>query len=135
MRMSDSQTSFHGKRNSQKTQFIAREKMSPRLRGIRNWPKVFFRLPGLFALATLSLVLSSCSFLTGSEEVMRFDELPAHIQKMARAEMGTNPIVQVERESRFGRNIYAINYTVDDVEWELEYSADGKLLDKSLELD
>lgn len=133
MKVQNSRLSFHGRNTKEKTQRTRQEGLSLRLNNY--WNKACFGLPKFCAIASMSLLFSSCSFLTQKEEIMQFDELPAKIQQLARAEIGNNAIVQVERESRFGKSLYAINYTVEDIEWELEYSIDGKMLDKSVELD
>ena len=93
------------------------------------------RLLAIFLITPFWLLLPACAFILGDEEKMDFESLPANIQQLASVEIGSNQIVEVERERRYGKTIYAINYLVGEDEWEIEYLETGVLIDKALELD
>jgi len=74
------------------------------------------------------LLLGGCGMLCSIDEEISVDQLPDHIRRLAEAQVGSNKIVEVERESKDGRIIYAIKYEMEGIEWELEYSESGELL-------
>ena len=61
------------------------------------------------------------------------NELPPAVKPLAVAETEGCRIVEVEREIKFGKLIYAVQYDKDGTLMEIEYDENGKLLFKGLE--
>ena len=88
------------------------------------------------ALSALILLLfSGCSLFGGSEDdlVISMEELPAAVKPLAEKETEGCKIIEVEKEIKDGKTIYAITYDQDGIEMEIEYTPSGELISKGRE--
>lgn len=81
------------------------------------------------------LVANGCAMFGQheSDEVISMRELPAAVRPLAEKEVAGCRIIEVERENKNGRVVYAITYDQGGVEMEIEYAEDGTLLSKGRE--
>jgi uncharacterized membrane protein YkoI len=83
-----------------------------------------------------SLALTNGCVHFGAAEaakVITMDDLPAAVRPLAEKEVKGSKIIEVEREIKDGKVIYAITYEQAGTKMEVEYSADGNLLSKGKE--
>ena len=87
----------------------------------------------LLVVTTVTLV-SGCSFLGQKKsEVISMNELPAAVKPLADKETAGCKIIEVEKEMKNGKVIYAITYDQAGIEMEVEYAPDGTLISKGKE--
>ncbi len=68
-----------------------------------------------------------------ADEVITMDELPSAVKPLAEQETVGCKIVEVEREVKKGKVIYAVTYDQDGTLMEVEYGEDGTLISKGKE--
>jgi hypothetical protein len=61
---------------------------------------------------------------------VKFEELPAAVQKTVKREVKNGKITDVERDDENGRPIYEIEFDLEGKSWELDVAADGTLLQR-----
>ena len=88
----------------------------------------------LIVISILILSLQSCSIFSNSEQTISLQQLPEKIRTLAEQTIGTCQIVEVEKETQWGRTLYSVNYLIDGVEWELELSESGEIISHEQEL-
>lgn len=89
-----------------------------------------------FAWTAATLLLTNGCALVGHHEtdkVISMQELPAAVRPLAEKEVVGCRIIEVEKENKNGKVIYAIAYHRAGVEKEIEYVEDGALLYKGKE--
>ncbi len=86
-----------------------------------------------------SMMLSSGCAVFGAKEaeetdvVISMNDLPPAVKPLAEKEVAGCRIIEVEKENKDGKVIYAITYDQAGVEMEIEYAEDGTLLSKGKE--
>ena len=85
-------------------------------------------------VVTTVILISGCS-LPGQKksEVISMNELPAAVKPLADKETAGCKIIEVEKEMKNGKVIYAITYDQAGIEMEVEYAPDGTLISKGKE--
>lgn len=100
-------------------------------------PCVFREPRGLLIAWTAALLLltNGCAMLGQHEtdQVISMQELPAAVRPLAEKEVAGFRIIEVEKENKNGKVIYAITYDQAGVEMEIEYAEDGTLISKERE--
>lgn len=85
-------------------------------------------------LATM-LLTQGCAIcrMCQPDQVITMNDLPAAVKTLAEKETAGCRIIEVEKEQKAGRTIYAITYDQAGTKMELEYAEDGKLISKGKE--
>jgi uncharacterized membrane protein YkoI len=80
-------------------------------------------------------LISGCAMFQKKENSknISMDQLPPVIKAAAEKETAGCKIIEVEKELKDGKVIYAVTYDEKGTEMEIEYSEDGKLLSKGPE--
>jgi len=90
----------------------------------------------------LVVVIGSLTFSAGcalfgpkneSDQVILMQDLPAAVKPLAEKETSGCKIIEVEKEIKHGKVIYAIMYDQAGTEMEVEYADDGTLISKGKE--
>ena len=88
----------------------------------------------LEAGATLLLLCNGCVLRHHqTEEAISMQDLPAAVLPLAEQETKGCRIIEVEKEYKNGKEIFAITYDQAGTEMEIEYAKDGTLLFKGKE--
>lgn len=90
----------------------------------------FFSAVGIFLVCWTLLLISGCS---SHELKISMDQLPEQIRTAAKKEIAGDEVIEVEKELKHGKVIYAVKYNHNGTEMEIEYSETGLLLFKGLE--
>jgi hypothetical protein len=61
---------------------------------------------------------------------VKFEDLPAAVQKTVKREVRNGKITDVERDDENGKPIYEIEFDLDGKSWELDVASDGTLLER-----
>ena len=85
-------------------------------------------------IGAVALVSGCAMFEKGDNaEKISMDQLPPLVKPAAEKETAGCKIIEVEKELKDGKVIYAVTYDEKGKEMEIEYSEDGKLLFKGPE--
>ena len=98
--------------------------------------KVVRQSVGIVTVVVVSLALTTGCALFGSkavDKVISMNELPSAVRPLAEKEIGDCRIIEVEKEMKDGKVIYAITYDQTGTKMEIEYSENGALLSKGKE--
>lgn len=88
----------------------------------------------IVALGAVALVTGCAMFeKKDNAEVISMEQLPSVVKTAAEKETAGCKIIEVEKEFKDGKVIYAVTYDEKDKEMEIEYSEDGTLLFKGPE--
>ena len=93
-------------------------------------------LTPLIACASAFIILTSGCAHVGehdSDVVITMQDLPAAVRPLAEKEVVGCRIIEVEKENKNGKVIYAVTYDQAGVEMEIEYAEDGTLISKGRE--
>ena len=88
------------------------------------------------ALIGVGLVFGAGCACCGSkqaDQVISMNDLPAAVKPLAEKETAGCKIIEVEKEIKDSKVIYAITYDQAGTKMEIEYTADGKLISKGKE--
>lgn len=85
-------------------------------------------------LASMALT-SGCAMcgMCQPDQVITMNDLPAAVKPLAEKETAGCRILEVEKEQKAGKTVYAITYDQAGTKMELEYAEDGKLISKGKE--
>ena len=88
----------------------------------------------VIAIGVIAFV-SGCAMFQkeDSGQQISMDQLPAAVKAAAEKEIAGAKIIEVEKELKDGKPIYAVTYDENGKEMEVEYSEDGTLLSKGPE--
>ena len=85
-------------------------------------------------MGTISLIAGCAVFEKGDNaEKISMDQLPLVVKAAAEKETAGCKIIEVEKELKDGKVVYAVTYDEKGKEMEIEYSEDGTLLFKGPE--
>lgn len=68
-----------------------------------------------------------------ADQVISMNDLPAAVKSLAEKETAGCKIIEVEKETKDSKVIYAITYDQAGTKMEIEYSPEGKLISKGKE--
>jgi uncharacterized membrane protein YkoI len=92
---------------------------------------------GVVVVVIVALTFSTGCALFGpkkeSDQVISMQDLPAAVKPLAQKETSGCNIIEVEKEYKHGKVIYAITYDQTGTKMELEYAEDGTLISKGKE--
>jgi len=89
---------------------------------------------GIVTALAVSLVMGTgCALLGEKDQVITMSDLPAAVKPLAEKDVAGCKVIEVEKEMKHGKVVYAITYDAAGTKMEVEYSPDGKLLSKGKE--
>ena len=93
----------------------------------------------VMAMAGSLALTSGCAHMGTKEsnketaKVISMADLPAAVKPLAEQDVKGNKVIEVEKEMKDGKVIYAITYDQAGTKMEVEYLADGTLVSKGKE--
>ena len=88
---------------------------------------------GFMAMIGAMAFTNGCALFGAADKEISMNELPVAVRPLAEKEVGKGKIIEVEKDMKGGKVIYAITYDRSGTPMELEYLADGTLLFKGKE--
>ena len=87
------------------------------------------------AVVVSLMVCTGCAHFGSNEadQVISMSDLPAAVRLLAEKEVAGSKIIEVEKEMKEGKVIYAITYDQAGTKMEVEYAEDGALISKGKE--